>query len=103
MEKQNRNVKTFLLFVIFINDLVEYISCGHFVNFADDTNLVVWAKTLEELEENLKTSIEEMTAWCSANKLLLNESKTSLIQFRTNFRVEQVQNNQYFISIQYIN
>ncbi|KAE8752907.1 hypothetical protein FOCC_FOCC000252, partial [Frankliniella occidentalis] len=87
-----------LLFIIFINDLVEYISSGHFINFADDTNLIVWADTMDELEENLKRSIEDMTKWCNSNKLILNESKTSLVQFRTNFRTELHCNSMYFNS-----
>ncbi|KAK3917727.1 putative RNA-directed DNA polymerase from transposon BS [Frankliniella fusca] len=45
-----------------------------------------------------KKSIEEMTKWCNLNKLILNETKTSLVQFRTNFRTERNSNSAYFNS-----
>ncbi|KAK3919931.1 LOW QUALITY PROTEIN: LINE-1 retrotransposable element ORF2 protein, partial [Frankliniella fusca] len=56
------------------------------------TNLVVWDNTMEELEEKLRKSIGEMTKWCNLNKLILNKTKTSLVQFRTNFRTERNSN-----------
>ncbi|KAK3926464.1 putative RNA-directed DNA polymerase from transposon BS [Frankliniella fusca] len=48
--------------------------------------------------EKLRKSIEEMTKWCNLNKLILNETKTSLVQFRTNFRTERNSNSAYFNS-----
>lgn len=77
-----------LLFIIFINDLSEFLTCGKFVNFADDANVLIWANSFPKLERNLILCNIEMKVWCKLNKLLLNETKTSIIQFRSNFRTE---------------
>lgn len=84
-----------LLFILFINDLAEYLSCDRFINFADDTNMAIWANSFEELERKLDLTICETKSWCKSNELVLNEAKTSIIQFRTNFRVEKHSKSQY--------
>ena len=77
-----------LLFIIFINDLSDFLTCGKFVNFADDANVLIWANSFPKLERNLILCNIEMKVWCKLNKLLLNETKTSIVQFRSNFRTE---------------
>ena len=76
-----------LLFLLFINDLKSFITSGHVINFADDVNILIQANTLEELEQLLTLAIKEMKEWCQKNKLCLNESKTNIIQFRSNEKV----------------
>jgi hypothetical protein len=68
--------------------LKSYISCGHFVNFADDADIAIEAKSIQNLEAKQMQAMAEMKIWCEKNKLCLNESKTNIIQFRTNERVE---------------
>ena len=84
-----------LLFIIFINDLKHFISSGRFVNFADDVSILITANSLEELEQKIMLAIQEMKEWCKTNKLLLNETKTNIIQFRTNERVLRNKNSLY--------
>lgn len=84
-----------LLFIIFINDLCAFLKAGKLVNFADDTNVLVCSKTLSEHEELLDQAINEMKEWCYLNNLVLNASKTNVIQFRTNERVQLNLNSKF--------
>lgn len=84
-----------LLFIIYINDLCEYLTTGHFVNFADDANLLLRALSVDELESLLEKAFEEMKEWCSKNKLILNDSKTNIVQFRSNEKVQQNLNSKF--------
>ena len=84
-----------LLFIIFINDLKSYIKSGHFVNFADDANIAIRARTIQELEEKQKLAMKEMKDWSHSNKLCLNETQTNVVQFRTNERVLKTVNSDF--------
>jgi hypothetical protein len=84
-----------LLFIIFINDLNENIKSGTLVNFADDANVLLRALTLEELESKIENAFKEMKSWCDQNKLVLNDSKTNMIQFRTNEKGKLNSTSQY--------
>ena len=57
-----------LLFIIFINDLKNFICSGHIVNFADDVSILLHATTIEELEQLLILAVQEMKVWCQKNK-----------------------------------
>ena len=59
-----------ILFLIYINDLINSAPMFNYILFADDTN--IFSKDPQLLKENLK-HIEE---WCLANKLVLNYTKT---------------------------
>lgn len=72
-----------LLFLLFINDMPEHIqSCEKVIMYADDTQMVVSARTSGELVENIHKVIEEFQLWCTRNRLILNLDKTSLVYFR---------------------
>ena len=43
-----------LLFLIFINDLPNIFPIAHFVLYADDANIIVTGKTIEEIENKIK-------------------------------------------------
>ena len=82
-----------LLFILFINDLKYYVSSGLVLNFADDVSILIQAENMYELERLLNLAIQEMKNWCYANKLILNENKTNIIQFRTNEKGELNKNS----------
>ena len=48
-----------LLFLLFINDMPNYIEHGRVVMFADDSSVVVSARNPEELSELIKTVITD--------------------------------------------
>lgn len=84
-----------LLFIIFINDLSSYIESGHLVNFADDSNIQINAKSIEELEYKLHVANQEMKNWCTINNLHLNDDKSNIVQFRSNEKVKVITNTIY--------
>lgn len=65
-----------LLFIIFINDLVNSAPSVNSILFADDTT--VFSTDFH----TLKTELKQIEEWCLANKLILNSQKTLLIHFK---------------------
>lgn len=80
-----------ILFIIFINDLISYMSnVEHglrLVLFADDTNAIISGSNLSELSYRVDCATVKFKNWFNANNLTLNVHKTSLILFRTTTRV----------------
>ena len=66
-----------ILFLIYINDLINSAPMFNDILFADDIN--IFSKDPQLLKENLK-HIEE---WCLANKLVLNYTKTFQVIFNS--------------------
>ena len=73
-----------LLFLIYINDIVNSSSLGHFVLFADDTNIFVTGKSIEQVYRNANTVMSELYDYLSTNKLHINYDKSVHIHFRPN-------------------
>ena len=71
-----------LLFLIYINDLHKAIKHSSVHHFADDTNLLVAGKNLQEIQKQTNLDLRALCRWLKANKISLNTSKTELILFR---------------------
>lgn len=72
-----------LLFLLYINDLPLNVNIteAQIILFADDTSAIVTAKNNRDLELAANHIVSLLNNWFTANKLLLNESKTNLIHF----------------------
>ena len=72
-----------LLFLIYINDLVNI--CNHTAPFlfADDTNLFKHGTDLNDIVESLNLELNEISLWLKVNKLSLNIKKTHYMVFTT--------------------
>lgn len=70
-----------LIFILFINDITEYVRAEKIVLFADDTSVVLQANTTEELQIKLNCVAERFSQWCWKNKLIANPQKTVLMNF----------------------
>ena len=66
-----------LLFLIFYNDLLEFLDCDAEA-YADDTSMSV-AGTVEEIGRKLTRNCAAVTKWILDNKLKLNTDKTDLM------------------------
>jgi hypothetical protein len=64
-----------LMFNIYINDLFYQLSNTHTCNFADDTTLNVFSKSLEELLHNLEYDTLSAIIWFENNFMKLNKDK----------------------------
>ena len=66
-----------LLFIIYINDMVNSSESFKFINFADDTTLI----TKLNLNDSINDELAKFYNWLKANKLSLNVNKTKAIAF----------------------
>ena len=65
-----------LLFLIYINDLHTVCKQSLPILFADDTNLFLSGKNLDDMEKLMNEEFTEIALWLKANKLSLNIKKT---------------------------
>ena len=63
-----------LLFIIYINNLPEFVK-AHVTIYADDTTLTASGASTEELKVEMENSLEVVGTWFNDNKLLLNREK----------------------------
>jgi Reverse transcriptase (RNA-dependent DNA polymerase) len=68
-----------LLFIIYINDLPNIIE--QIEIFADDTSILAIESKTHSLKDSAELELEKATKWLQANKLILNETKTTFIHF----------------------
>lgn len=69
-----------LLFIIFINDFPLTIK-GDVVMFADDTNILITETDSIDFLKNVNSAINEVGRWFQDNKLVLNITKSTILQF----------------------
>ena len=67
-----------LLFLIYINDLPNALSC-HTTLFADDTCLLIQAKNVSNLQKRSHNELSKVQQWMNCNKLTLNPNKTQVL------------------------
>jgi len=65
-----------ILFLIYMNDIVNCDPDALFILFADDTTIVVHGSTEEEAAEKMNKTLSKVYSWFTKNKLHLNPSKT---------------------------
>ena len=78
-----------LLFLIYINDIVKSTNLGHFVLFADDTNIFVTAQTKAEAYRAANAVLRAVYVYMMTNQLHINLSKCAHMYFRPNFNKEE--------------
>ena len=70
-----------LLFLIYINDIVNSSALFKFTLFADDTSLYHSCKNTNNLENVINCELAKISDWLSANRLSLNVGKSKLLYF----------------------
>ena len=75
------SVLRLLLFLIYINDLIECSKVSCFVLFADDSNIFVSGKSYNEAANNANAILDAVAKYTHANKLHINEEKTCFMHF----------------------
>ena len=71
-----------LLFLIYINDVNKAIKYSDVHHFADDTNLLLYDKSLKKINKHFRHDLKLLNIWLRANTISLNASKTEIILFR---------------------
>ena len=72
-----------LLFIIYINDIVNISNILQIILFADDTNIFVSGPNINELCRSVNVELTKLSRWFKLNKLSLNIKKTNFIVFRS--------------------
>ena len=88
-----------LLFIIYINDIVNTSSVLNYVLFADDTNLFASLKNLDTLINILNKELDKVSNWLKINKLSLNIKKTHFILFHNKQKLINTKNNIKWITV----
>ena len=68
-----------LLFILYINDIINCSGTFKFILFAADTNLFYCNRDLELLEKTVNKELINLSIWFRANKPSLNAEKTIYI------------------------
>ena len=71
-----------LLFLLYINDIVKSASQGHFVLFADDTNIFVTAVTEEKAYKLANKVLQNVYKYMVSNQLHINLNKCVYMHFK---------------------
>jgi Txe/YoeB family toxin of Txe-Axe toxin-antitoxin module len=71
-----------LLFLIYINDLVYVSRELYFVLFADDTNVFLSGKNINDVVNRINNELLSIVEWLKANRLSLNIDKTKYMIFK---------------------
>ena len=71
-----------LLFLIYINDIINCSTSGHFVLFADDTNIFVVGKDKKDAFAKAQIVLDNVCKYMFANQLHINYSKSVYMYFR---------------------
>jgi len=70
-----------VLFLIYINDIINASKILQLILFADDTNIFLSDANLDKLISTLNSELVRMSKWFAINRLSLNVSKTNFILF----------------------
>ena len=68
-----------ILFICFVNDLPEIFKNCKIMSYADDTQILVSAKSTDKIKTKIETLIKQAQQWYTKNSLLNNASKTEII------------------------
>ena len=71
-----------LLFLIYINDLINCSNVGNFILFADDTNIFVSAESRKLAVQKANEILTSVSSYMYANKLHINMKKSCYMHFR---------------------
>ena len=71
-----------LLFLVYINDLINSTTKLSTILFADDTNMFCSGKDMNELEITVNSELARVQEWLTLNQLTLNIKKTNFIIFK---------------------
>lgn len=70
-----------ILFLIYVNDLLQIKISGRIYSFADDTSVLFTAKSKSELITKINKDLRKLSAWFWTHKLYANLEKTKIISY----------------------
>ncbi len=86
-----------LLFLLYVNDILNCSDKLNFFLFADDTNLLYGDKSLSKLQDVVNSELHKVHTWLTVNKLSLNTDKCNYVIFHPHQkRMPEQINNKLF-------
>lgn len=82
-----------LLYLLYVNDIVNVSRQTVPILFADDTNIFLEGDNIENVMDRMNLEMKNLVEWTIANKLSLNVEKTNYMIFST--KRKRVQTNSY--------
>ena len=73
-----------LLFIIYINDILQTLPDNSIISYADDTAVIVNGKNWTEVETKMNNYLHKLANWLALIKLSLNTDKTVYLEFGNN-------------------
>ena len=73
-----------ILFLCLTNDMPEHFQDCKIISYADDTQIIVAAKSSKQIKKKLETLLEIAQTWYTKNSLLCNASKTEVMLISRN-------------------
>ena len=70
-----------LLFILYINDILNISQLMHTILFADDTTILIKSDTASKANISMNREFEKLSIWLTAKILSLNISKTHYMVF----------------------
>ena len=70
-----------LLFLIYINDMINVSNQLFLVLFADDSNAFVSGRDIDQIIDTINGTMDDLVVWLHSNKLTLNIKKTHFMIF----------------------
>lgn len=87
-----------LLFLAYINDIVNIPRTPDIILYADDTNVFFSGTNLDEIEQCANCWLNELSQWLRSNQLELNTAKTKYVIFRSRNKLVQRKLNVTFLN-----
>ena len=81
-----------LLFLIFVNDMMETVDHGSCEMYADDSAITVMGNSTSEIQEKLEANAGKITQWLDDNYLMLAPEKSELMIVSDKKTAKQIQN-----------
>ena len=78
-----------LLFLVYINDILNSSNLGIFVLFADDTNIFVVGSSADDAYDKANMILQSVYTYMKANELHINMSKCCYMHFRPKIRLSR--------------
>lgn len=72
-----------LLFILYINDIVQASDALFPIIFADDTNIFFTGTDIDETIRTMNSELSKIISWLNTNQLSLNVAKTSYMVFKS--------------------
>ena len=80
-----------LLFITCTNDIMEKLNAYEIFSYADDMQIVIKGKNVQELGKQLEIAIKKANEYYNANSLLCNPTKTEVLLLGTKMRLSKAE------------